>query len=135
MGSLRNPRIVEVGNLLRESGHDVFDDWFSAGATADDAWREYEKQRGRSYGEALRGHSAKHIFALDKKHLDLCDVGVLLTPAGKSAHLELGYLIGKGKRGYVLFEEEPDRYDVMYQFATGIFFNIEDLQQHIKNLT
>lgn len=133
MGSLRNPEIVHIANALREKGFDVFDDWWSAGANADDAWRDYEKQRGRTYGEALQGHAATHIFALDKKHLDLCDVGIMLMPAGKSAHLELGYLLGKGKPGYILFDKEPERYDVMYQFATGIFFNLEDLLKALQN--
>jgi hypothetical protein len=38
-------------------------------------------------------------------------------PAGKSGHLELGYAIGSGKRGFVCFDQEPDRWDVMYRFA------------------
>jgi nucleoside 2-deoxyribosyltransferase len=134
MGSLRNPKVVEVGNFLRENGFDTFDDWASAGSVADENWRDYEKQRGRTYKQALQGYAAKHIFALDKRHLDLCDVGVLLMPAGKSAHLELGYLLGKGKPGFVLFDEEPERYDVMYQFATDIVFNKEDLLEQLNLL-
>ena len=55
-------------------------------------------------------------------------------PSGKSAHLELGYCIGKGKPGFVLFDKEPERYDVMYQFASGVFFNIKDLRKALKKL-
>ena len=76
-------------------------------------------ERGRSYLEALDdGHHAEHVWQYDRKHLDLADVGVLVLPAGKSGHLELGYLIGQGKPGYILLEsDDPTRWDVMYKFA------------------
>jgi len=54
-------------------------------------------------------------------------VGVLVLPAGKSGHLELGYMIGQGKPGYILLDGEPERFDVMYNFATGVFTNLSDL--------
>ena len=47
IGSLRNPRVPEVAKDLRESGYEVFDDWFAAGERADDSWQSYEKGRGR----------------------------------------------------------------------------------------
>lgn len=126
IGSLRNPEIPNVGNALREVGLDVFDDWFAAGPHADDCWQEYETKRGRSYGEALQGAAARNVFAFDKRHLDSSDMALLVMPAGKSGHLELGYMIGKGKPGYVLFDKEPERWDCMYQFAEGVFFNVAD---------
>jgi len=131
IGSLRNPAVPEFANELREFGFDVFDDWFAPGPAADDFWRDYEKVRGHSYGEALKGYAARHIFEFDKFHVDRCDAGIMLMPAGKSGHLELGYMLGKGKPGYILFDQEPERYDVMYQFATGIFFKKEDLFKEI----
>lgn len=132
MGSLRNPMIPQVGNALRAEGHFAFDDWWGAGKRADDAWRVYEKIRGRSYREALKGIAANHVFNLDKCYLDYCDTGVLVMPAGKSAHTELGYLIGQGKRGYVLFDKEPKRYDVMTLFANGVFFDVKDLVEELR---
>ena len=132
IGSLRNPKVLELGNLLRENDLNVFDDWMAAGPTADDSWRDYEKQRGRSYGEALDGLAVEHVFEFDKKHLDSSDVAVLLMPAGKSAHIELGYMLGSGKLGFVLFDKEPERYDVMYKFATGVFSTPKDLINALK---
>ncbi len=127
IGSLRDKRIPEIANEIREkTGHEVFDDWFAPGPRADDHWKEYETARGRSYKEALQGYAAKHIFGFDKFHLDRSDIGILILPSGKSCHLELGYMIGKGKLGYVLMDD-PDRYDVMYQFATGIAFSMDEL--------
>ena len=48
----------------------------------------------------------------------LSDAVVLTYPSGKSSHLEFGYSMGLGKRGYVLMEgTPPERYDVMLQFT------------------
>lgn len=127
IGSLRNPNIEAVAAKIREiyPMMDVFDDWKSPGPNADDFWKEYERGKGNNYKQALQGHAAKHIFAFDKSHLDRCDAALLVAPAGKSAHLELGYTIGRGKPGYILLDD-PERWDVMYQFATGIYDNLED---------
>lgn len=127
IGSLRNPAIPKLGNKLRFAGFDVFDSWYAPGPRADDFWRDYTKIRGLNYKEALQDWSAKHVFEFDKFHLDRCDIAVMLMPGGKSAHLELGYMIGKGKKGFILFDKEPKRYDVMVQFATDIFFKEVDL--------
>ena len=59
----------------------------------------------------------------------------MVMPAGKSGHLELGYMLGQGKKGYILFDKEPDRWDVMYQFATGVFFNKEELINELITVT
>jgi nucleoside 2-deoxyribosyltransferase len=132
MGALKNPKIPVIGNELRKMGFDVFDDWFSPGPEADDFWRKYEKVKGTSYKEALDGWAAKHIFEFDKSHLDRCDMAVLVMPSGKSCHLELGYMIGCGKPCWVLFDNEPDRWDIMYRFANGVFFDIEELKKELE---
>ncbi len=136
IGSLRDKRIPDIANTIRkETGHEVFDDWYAPGPRADDHWKEYESQRGRDYKAALSGEAARHIFVFDKEHLDSSGIGVLFLPSGKSCHLELGYLIGQGKPGYILMDN-PDRYDVMYLFANenggGIAFNMDELMEMIR---
>lgn len=135
IGSLRNPKIPEISKQLREAGFDVFDDWFAAGPEADDYWQKYEQNRGHDYKQALAGYAANHVYNFDKHHLDSCDIAILVLPAGKSGHLELGYCIGKGKQGYILFDTDgsmPDRWDVMYLFANGVFFRTEELIKEIS---
>src|ERR1700676_4733811 len=132
IGSLRNPEIPKFANELQAQGFEAFADWFSPGPEADDFWRNYSKERGLSYTEALKSAGARNIFEFDKYHLDRTDAAVMVMPAGKSGHLELGYTIGRGKPGYILFDQEPERYDVMVQFATGVFFNKEDLFQELR---
>jgi len=127
IGSLRNPAIPEVAQSLRDVGWDVFDDWYAAGPEADDYWQRYEKSRGRSYAEALDGFAANHVARYDQSHLDRCSAGLLVLPAGRSGHLELGYLLGQGKPGYILLAGEPDRFDVMYRLASRVFTTNEEM--------
>jgi hypothetical protein len=135
IGSLRDPNVTTVAYDLRAAGFDVFDDWFSAGPTADDDWQEYEQARGRSYVEALDCIAARHAFKLDYDHLNLADVGVLVLPAGKSAHMELGYLAGKGKPTFILLPgEEPERWDLMYKLATYVCTSLPELVEKLKLL-
>lgn len=124
IGSLRNPQIPVVAQSLRQCGYEVFDDWHSAGPNADDHLRDYEKARGHSYAQGLKGHAARHVYNFDKHHIDASDIGVMLLPAGKSGHLELGYMIGQGKPGFIWIpESEPERWDIMYQFADAVVYN------------
>lgn len=131
IGSLRNPEIPNIANKLRDAGFEVFDDWYAAGPEADDKWREYEIGRGHSYLEGLEGLAANHVFEFDKRHLDRSEAGLLVLPAGRSGHLELGYLLGKDKRGYILLDD-PDRWDVMYKFATKVTDKLEDIIDDLK---
>lgn len=132
IGSLRNPEVPLIGDALREAGFEVFDDWFAAGPIADDSWMEYEKGRGTHYKDALNGFAAEHVFEFDFHHLNRSSFGILVLPAGKSGHLEIGYLAGQGKPTYVLFKEEPERWDVMYKFMNNVFFSKEEMVNELK---
>ena len=133
IGSLRNPEVPKIAKRIRELGFEVFDDWYAAGPEADDKWRDYEKARGHTYKEALKGFAADHVYKFDLKHLNECDMAVLHLPTGKSGHLELGYVIGKGKIGYILLDN-PERWDVMYLFARGVFHSFEELKLELKKI-
>lgn len=132
IGSLRNPEVPLFAERLRKEGHEIFDCWYSAGFRADDHWMEYEKARGHNFAQALEGYSANHVFAYDKSHLDRNEGGILLLPAGKSGHLEAGYLIGQGKPLYILMPGEPERFDVMYRFSSGVFTDERKLIEALK---
>jgi hypothetical protein len=134
IGSLRNVQVSVTAAHMRAFGYDVFDDWFAAGPEADDWWKTYEIARGRTYQEALNGYAANQVFRYDKSHLDRCQAAVLVLPAGKSGHLELGYFIGTGKPGYVMLPEGDDRWDVMYRFATAVVRTPEGLNAELAKL-
>lgn len=137
IGSLRNPEIPKIAQEIRKLGFFVFDDWFAAGPEADDKWRDYEKVRGHTYRQALKGYAADHVYKFDLKHLNECDIAILYLPAGKSAHLELGYIIGQGKIGYIV-HDNPERWDVMYLFASDkggtVCHSLEELKEELAKV-
>ena len=131
IGSLRNLAIPQVAQYLRSLGHTVVDDWYAAGPEADDCWQDYETQRGHTYQEALAGLHADHVFHFDLYHLNRADAGVLILPAGRSGHLEFGYLRGRGTPGYIVLGGGYDRFDVMYKFATAVVDTVEALEGYL----
>jgi len=134
IGALGNPNIPHIANEIRGLGFEVFDNWWTPGPLADTYLGLYAKIKGLTYKETLKDYAAVHVFEFDKKHLDRCDIALLVMPAGKSGHLELGYFIGTGKPGYVLFDKEPERVDIMYQFSTDIFLSKEELFAELRKL-
>ena len=139
IGSLRNEYIPELDKAIRKEcpNIDPFCEWYGAGKTADDSFKEYHKGIGRTYREALRSASGRHIFNFDKYHLDNSDGAILVFPAGKSCHLEAGYMVGTGKPVYALFPEgEPDdRFELMMQFLTEIFYSERELLDYLNKPT
>ena len=127
IGSLKNPKIPEIGKTLRSKGYEVYDEWHCPGSEADENWQAYCKFNGLTYAQALEGWHAKQIYEIDKFHLDRADVGILVWPCGKSGHLEGGYLIGKGRKCYILLEGEPDRYDIMTRMMTKVCPTLETI--------
>lgn len=137
IGSLRNDKVPVTAEFIRRKcAVTVFDDWYAAGPEADDYWQKYEKSRGHTYEQALKGNAARHVYEYDKSHLDSSDMAVLMLPAGKSGHLEFGYMIGKGKKGIIYIpEDEPERWDVMYLFADRVVHTKEKLVEAIEELS
>lgn len=135
MGSMQNPRIPELANELEASGILCFDSWYSPGPDTDVRWREHSQLRGRSYIEALADPHAQTVFRFDKHWIDGAAAAVLVAPAGRSAHLELGYVIGQGKPGFILLDSpDPERWDVMSLFATAVFDDPLALTATLKEL-
>ncbi len=123
IGSLRNDRIPKLAKKLRADHPEieVFDDWYSAGREADDYWKTYEQDRGRTYEEALAGYAARHVFSFDKFHLDRATHVLLVLPAGKSGHMEVMYAeYGTKAKTAILLDPEDVRWDVMYQFIPTV---------------
>lgn len=133
IGSLRNARVPDIGNAIRNAGLLAFDDWWGAGDEADDKWQEYENIRGRGYAEALAGAAAQTVFNFDKTNILASDAVLLVLPAGKSGHIEFGFARGKEKLGVILLDGEPDRFDVMYNFASLVTSNLDEAVAFFKD--
>jgi len=131
-GALKNPRVPEVGNLLRGAGFEVWDEWYGSGPHADIHWSDHQKQIGRTYPEALKGIAAQNTYMFDRAYIDFADYVVLIMPAGKSSFIELGYALGRGKPGLILLEEEPDRPDLMTNFADIVVTSVDALIERLN---
>lgn len=132
-GSLRNKQIPYFANYLTKAGFEVFADWHAPGPFADRNLRAYAKIRGWNYKETLQSYAGQQVYFFDKKHLDRCDAIVVLMPAGKSAMLELGYQRGRGKPGFILFDREPERVDIMFSFSSALCFSRKELVKALRS--
>lgn len=113
--SWRNIMHVGVCAALRSAGIDHYD--FKADGFS---WKEVSLPQPCSFDEYRRGIAhprAIEGFDRDMAALDKADCTVLVMPCGRSAHLELGYAIGKGQRTAVLYEQEPFEPDLMHKAA------------------
>lgn len=80
----------------------------------------------------IQSLAAQNNYLFDRRNLQRADGCVMLGPAGKSCHLELGWFC-KDKPAFVLFPREPKRADIMYGFLGGnLCFNEKDLIKALK---
>ena len=121
--NLSQPRIV---HLLRDRGHQVYDFRHPAEDNEGFGWGEinpdWQAWNPRAFQDALLHPLAEKGFKLDMDALDAADVVVLVLPCGRSAHLELGYAIGKGKPTAILLDQhfEPE---LMYKMVNLVTDN------------
>lgn len=65
-------------------------------------------------------------FDADFAAMQRADTFVMALPCGKSAHLELGWAIGAGKRTAILLED-PVEPELMYRMADHLATSVHDL--------
>lgn len=119
--SWRNPEYPAVVAALRRAGHEVYDfraanrafNWAQIDPTWDPANPVLSCQ---GLHRALASPEAEKAFDHDKAALDWADAGVLVMPCGRSAHLEAGYLRGRGRPVHVLLADQ-ERPDLMHKLA------------------
>ena len=128
--SWRNYLQPAVVDLLRELGHEVYD--FRnpapgvkgfAWSDIDPAWREWTFTE---YIQKLNHYKAVDGFTTDFDAMLAADACVMVLPCGRSANLEAGWFVGKGKPLHIiaLEREEPD---LMYKMATGLHASLASL--------
>ncbi len=132
--SWRNKRQPEVVEYLRAAGNEVYD--FRNPSEDNDgfAWSDidpdWEKWDVVQYRKALNDPIASEGYGYDKRALDKATLGVLVLPCGRSAHLEAGYMVGQGKRVFILLEEVSfvgvESIELMYKLAHGIGTKISE---------
>jgi hypothetical protein len=109
-------------HVLRAAGLEVFDFSFGGGMGGPQAFHwsqidpEYKSWDATAYVEALKSKEAAEGFYTDFGAMQVCDTCVLVLPCGKSAHLELGWFAGAGKRTAILLDEHPEA-ELMYKMV------------------
>lgn len=128
--SWRNGLQPVVVAALRDQGHEVYDfrnpapgDHGFSWRTIDPDWQHASPARFR---EILAHPIANRGFALDMDALRACDACVLVLPCGRSAHLELGWAVGDGKRTAILAEELPEP-ELMYKMVDLIAVSLHEV--------
>lgn len=125
--SWRNSLQPSVVGALRAVDLDVYD--FRHPADADDGfhWSQVYGRPGDA-AEWVDGVPADEMvaglahplaetgFRLDMDAMESCDTCVLVLPCGRSAHLELGWFVGQGRRTAILLED-PCQPELMYRMV------------------
>jgi hypothetical protein len=128
--SWRNPHYPGVVEHLRSRSFEVWD-WRNPPTGGNGfRWQDCgrfgyvmgEKWSSDEWDKTLKHPSAQAGFASDLAGMNWCDVGVLLHPCGRSAHLEAGWLAGRGKTVHIL-AQEPVEPDLMVLALNGKIFD------------
>jgi hypothetical protein len=135
--SWRNPYQPSVVRELREFGFHVYDfrnpkpgDKGFAWSAIDENWLKWTPEE---FFKALKSPVAQRGFNLDWNAMVAADVGVLLLPCGRSAHLEAGYFVGAKKPLFILCPTLPEP-ELMYKMADGVAANLPELVSMLLDL-
>ena len=130
--SWRNKRQPAVVEALRGDGHQVYDfrnpepgDNGFAWSEIDPDWQQWTPEK---YREMLAHPIAHRGFSKDMRALEDADYVVLVMPCGRSAHLEFGHGLGRGKPCFILMEEAAEP-ELMYAAADYICLTLESLRK------
>ena len=136
--SWRNPDQPKVVEALIGAGHQVYDfrnPSMGPGARGkgfhwseiDPDWKSWTPQQfiaGLDHQTAIDG------CASDLAGMLWCDAVVCVMPCGRSAHLELGWGIGFGKRTAILLSDgEPE---LMYRLVEKLCTSVEEVLHWLK---
>jgi len=132
--SWRNDLQAAVVHVLRAAGFDVYDFKNPPNGTGFH-WTEVglPNTTGRDdtcdpadYVNALDHPRSVEGFNSDFDAMEAADTFVLVLPCGRSAHLELGWAVGAGKRTAVLLED-PCIPELMYKMVDHLALSMMDL--------
>ena len=121
--SLQNDVYPEVVAALRQAGHDVYDFRRQGGSDSNPSAMTSDKLL-----DFLDLPKVRSIFKNDMDALVESDAVVCVLPCGRSAHLELGYGIGAGKRTVLLWHD-GDAPDIMHKAVDAIVFSVDEIPE------
>lgn len=136
--SWRNQQQPGIVRLLRDYGHEVYDFRNPPGKTGF-AWQQlaagdFTKWSAAEYRDNLKNPIAQAGFKSDFDGMLWADTFLLLLPCGRSAHLELGWAAGTGRRTIIVTQdgEEPE---LMALMATHLCVNLREVLRVLDTAT
>ncbi len=133
--SWRNKEQPAVVQMLRHAGHAVYDfrnppEGLKTGfswSQIDPDWKSWD---AKEYREHLMNHPlCAQSFMSDFRAMRWADACVMVLPCGRSAHTEMGYFTGQGKRTVILMDKGIIEPELMYLQADSICLDIEEVLQ------
>lgn len=129
--SWRNAMQPAVVTVLRVAGFEVYDFRNPEPGDTGFAWSEIDPDwlgwKPEQYVELLEHPRAQDGFAKDFAAMEWADTFVLVLPCGRSAHLELGWAVGAGKRTAILLDEDGFEPELMYRMVDHLATSTMDL--------
>lgn len=101
--------------------------WKSVGLPNTTGIKHMDECSIQQYIDGLNHPTAVAGFESDMKHLENADMIVLVLPCGSSAHLELGWAVGAGKKTCIYAPEEMIVPELMYKMVDHISPSMYDL--------
>lgn len=131
--SWKNPFYDAVCAVLKAAGIDHYNFREPEGGTGF-SWDQLPGPGLDNNGRVRRGDyrlmiedpRAAEGFAADFAAMEKADTFVLVLPCGKSAHLELGWAVGAGKRTAILLED-PIQPELMYRMVDHLSPSVHEL--------
>ncbi|MGE5510277.1 MAG: hypothetical protein ACM31O_03385 [Bacteroidota bacterium] len=133
--SWRNPYQPAIVKELRAHGHDVYDFRNPPNGNNGFRWSEvdprWQSWDADAYRAKLAHPRAQAGFRSDFDGMQWADTGLLVLPCGRSAHLELGWMAGAGKRTIILTRdgEEPE---LMALLADHICISMDEVHAILR---
>lgn len=121
-------------------GHEVYDFREPKPGYNGFSWRqvhpEWTSWTPEQWRDALRHPASQNGYTSDRGGMDWADIGVLVLPCGRSAHLEAGFMAGRGKPVLTLaFEKtDPDLMNLLLGPPENICTNMPELFNALDRL-
>lgn len=137
--SWRNEYQPSVVSALEAAGNEVYDfrnpsmgpGLRGRGFAWEDVAPNWEEWTTSEFRAALRHPAARDGFLSDLEAMRWANALVLVSPCGRSAHLEAGWAIGAQKPTAILLAD-GERPELMYSLADAICTSIDEVLEFVR---